>query len=66
MDYVPMPNLDSCPHCGSWAKIRRNKKSSTYFIECPQCHVKTKESKDLHMCNILWNDGDILMPIEEK
>ena len=68
MDYVNFYNLelDKCPHCGSWAKIKQDKKTSKYFIECNRCHVKTKELCDYHECVSLWKLGYIMLPVEEN
>ena len=61
MDYVNFSNLelDKCPHCGSWAKIKFNMKTKKYFIECNQCHAKTKAFGTLNECVALWNTGYI-------
>jgi len=65
MDYVKFTNLDKCPRCGSWAKIKFNMKTKKYFIECNQCHAKTNEHSDLNICAAWWScDETIFLPVE--
>ena len=64
-NYIQMPYLKKCPHCGGWATLKKNKDMSTYFIECVNCHTRTDDFDNLEFCNIAWNNNRIFMPIED-
>lgn len=69
MEYVKFSVMDNCPRCGHWGTIKHNKKTSRYFIECPQCHVKTEEYGNILSAKLAWNcynTDNLFMPVEEK
>ncbi len=59
--------FDTCPRCGCSVIIPKlNRNTNCYFVECRECHVRTKETKTIDQAQMEWNSfsGLKYIPVE--